>query len=330
MTLYTRAADFLARFQFVRGTARAGLLPPRMQGRVRAVSRRPHAPHRAVVMGVELQAWREVDAAFPEFAKLFARRSAKAVDIINAFRGEGDILVLGEAASQRVAAQVRLEASCEVVHLGRAPLPRLIGPEGNVRGWTLDAQGPWRRAQRNTEMNLVLGHMDLGATPLLLAHAEELVRRLALQPASGGDVLVIRPDPVGPARRALAEASFSTLREVASQTGLRVRIFEEHYATHWADDSVLDAFDAALTECAVVVTDGSPLGATALVRGREVIVRGRPFYAGWGLTTDLLPVRRSRTLDLAGFVAGAVLLTARYVAPDGRLADPLEWTGSLR
>lgn len=49
-------------------------------------------------------------------------------------------------------------------------------------------------------------------------------------------------------------------------------------------------------------------GFDALLRGKSVVVYGRPFYAGWGLTRDRLPIaRRGRTLTLDELVAGTLL-----------------------
>jgi len=57
----------------------------------------------------------------------------------------------------------------------------------------------------------------------------------------------------------------------------------------------------------------SLVGFEALLRGRPVSVYGQPFYAGWGLTQDRLPVaRRTRRLELDELVAGALLLYPRY------------------
>ena len=42
---------------------------------------------------------------------------------------------------------------------------------------------------------------------------------------------------------------------------------------------------------------------------------GQPFYAGWGLTEDMLPiVRRTRHLPLDGLVAGALILYPTYIS----------------
>jgi len=54
-------------------------------------------------------------------------------------------------------------------------------------------------------------------------------------------------------------------------------------------------------------------GFDALLRGKSVTVYGMPFYAGWGLTTDLSPLpRRERSLSLEELVAGSLLLYPTY------------------
>jgi capsular polysaccharide export protein len=73
-----------------------------------------------------------------------------------------------------------------------------------------------------------------------------------------------------------------------------------------------------------VHTRTSLIGFEALLRGREVIAHGQPFYSGWGLTRDLAPLdRRRRRLSLAELVAGALILYPRYVDPrTGVLCPP--------
>jgi capsular polysaccharide export protein len=57
-------------------------------------------------------------------------------------------------------------------------------------------------------------------------------------------------------------------------------------------------------------------GFEALLRGRRVTVYGQPFYAGWGLTTDMAPPpRRGRRLTLEQLVAGTLIHYPRYVDP---------------
>ena len=68
-----------------------------------------------------------------------------------------------------------------------------------------------------------------------------------------------------------------------------------------------------------VHTMTSLAGFEALLRGRRVVVYGRPFYAGWGLTEDQLPSDRGRRLTLAELVAGVLILYPRYLDPLTRL-----------
>ena len=86
------------------------------------------------------------------------------------------------------------------------------------------------------------------------------------------------------------------------------------YADHVEQGaSVVSCIEA----CDVVVTMTSLTGFDALLRNKQVVVHGRPFYAGWGLTVDMLPVpRRSRSLSLDELVAGALLHYPLYWDPE--------------
>jgi capsular polysaccharide export protein len=71
-------------------------------------------------------------------------------------------------------------------------------------------------------------------------------------------------------------------------------------------------------------------GFEALLRGREVVVHGQPFYTGWGLTRDLAPVpRRQRRLSLAELVAGVLIEYPLYCLPDGRKCEVEELVTAL-
>lgn len=62
-----------------------------------------------------------------------------------------------------------------------------------------------------------------------------------------------------------------------------------------------------------VHTMTSLAGFDALLRGKRVVTYGRPFYAGWGLTSDRHACpERTRTLSLDELVAGALILYPRY------------------
>ncbi|HQV12097.1 MAG TPA: capsular polysaccharide biosynthesis protein [Nitrospira sp.] len=65
--------------------------------------------------------------------------------------------------------------------------------------------------------------------------------------------------------------------------------------------------------CDMVHTMTSLAGFDALLRDRRVVVYGRPFYSGWGLTDDKVQVsRRTRLLCIDELVAGALLYYPIY------------------
>mgnify|MGYP003365519355 CR=1 FL=1 len=66
-----------------------------------------------------------------------------------------------------------------------------------------------------------------------------------------------------------------------------------------------------------VHTMTSLAGFEALLRKRSVVVYGQPFYAGWGLTEDMVPplARRGRQLSLEDLVAATLILYPCYLDP---------------
>lgn len=72
--------------------------------------------------------------------------------------------------------------------------------------------------------------------------------------------------------------------------------------------------------------NSSLAGFEALMRGKKVSVHGCPFYAGWGLTTDLgkVPERRTARRTLDELVAAALLRYPRYLDPETNLPCPPE------
>jgi capsular polysaccharide export protein len=91
-------------------------------------------------------------------------------------------------------------------------------------------------------------------------------------------------------------------------------------ACAFADIVVRDVSTAALLgEIDELHTLTSLAGFEALLRGRRVVVYGRPFYAGWGLTADIVQIDRGRRLTIEELVAGALILYPRYLDPVTRL-----------
>ncbi|MEJ6389651.1 capsular polysaccharide biosynthesis protein [Gymnodinialimonas ulvae] len=94
-------------------------------------------------------------------------------------------------------------------------------------------------------------------------------------------------------------------------------------ADHIADRTNAEAL---LSVADHVVTMTSTMGFEALIRGLPVTTLGAPFYAGWGLTTDLgsPPSRRIARPSLAALVHAALIAYPRYVDPVTGLACPVE------
>ncbi len=84
-------------------------------------------------------------------------------------------------------------------------------------------------------------------------------------------------------------------------------------------DLILDNCDPAslLPHVNEVWTMTSLLGFEALLRGVQVTTLGAPFYAGWGLTTDLgaVPVRRGARPSMMGLVHATLIDYPRYMDP---------------
>lgn len=110
------------------------------------------------------------------------------------------------------------------------------------------------------------------------------------------------------------------------EAGLRIgklpdeaRSLADHIAEETGADVLLAAADRVLTMT-------SAMGFEALIRGVPVTTLGAPFYAGWGLTTDLgqVPDRRVARPSLAALVHAALITYPRYVDPVTGLPCPVE------
>jgi capsular polysaccharide export protein len=87
-----------------------------------------------------------------------------------------------------------------------------------------------------------------------------------------------------------------------------------------AVDTVADDLDIidCLEACDTLATLTSLSGFEALLRGKAVATYGRPFYGGWGLTTDRITFeRRTRRASLDALAAAALIQYPIYVTPEG-------------
>jgi len=120
----------------------------------------------------------------------------------------------------------------------------------------------------------------------------------------------------------------------------RVRPGNEDVAElrRWCDEIVTGVpMHQLLVEVDEVQVLTSLAGFEALLRGKRVVCHGSPFYAGWGLTEDLLThPRRTRRLVLDELVAGALVLYPTYVSrtsgafttPERALHELAHWKDS--
>jgi capsular polysaccharide export protein len=117
--------------------------------------------------------------------------------------------------------------------------------------------------------------------------------------------VVYKPHPDVMSGNRAGKLAFAQLREFADHVETRLSVV------------------SCIAACDVVHTMTSLTGFDALLRGKRVVVYGKPFYAGWGLTDDVLQEwaafeRRQRRLTIDKLVAGTLL---RY---------PIYWDWTLK
>ncbi|EAJ6150557.1 capsular polysaccharide biosynthesis protein [Campylobacter lari] len=103
-------------------------------------------------------------------------------------------------------------------------------------------------------------------------------------------------------------------------SGNRKGLKDKNIILKYCDEIIENvSIDSAINACDEVHTITSTSGFDALLRGKKVVVYGKPFYAGWGLTTDLHQIpRRTRMLSLEELVAGVLILYPRYIHPKSK------------
>jgi capsular polysaccharide export protein len=111
------------------------------------------------------------------------------------------------------------------------------------------------------------------------------------------------------------------------EAGHRAGGIDDREALRYADRVMRSGSMAGLIEAVDAVHVLTSLaGFEALLRGKDVVAHGQPFYAGWGLTRDLAPPvpRRRRRVSLAELVGAAIILYPRYLDPVTRMPCPPE------
>lgn len=213
--------------------------------------------------------------------------------------------------------------------------------------WVIDGSGIYYDATRPSDLESLLQDGDFDAT--LLARAAVLRQRLAesgltkyntgsggwARPAAASTVILVPGQVESDASIRFGAPAVKTnmglLQAVRAAhpaayivykphpdviAGLRAAGQGEGDAARWCDAIVTEVSMGTLlpmVDAVHVLT--SLAGFEALLRGRAVTCHGLPFYAGWGLTTDMLPApRRQRQLSLDALVAAALICYPAYVS----------------
>ncbi|MFT2096628.1 hypothetical protein ACMS1Z_18545 [Acidiphilium multivorum] len=197
----------------------------------------------------------------------------------------------------------------------RAAMLRAAVLRAGLTKYNLDGV-PWRRPATSRPVILVPGQVESDASlafgaPGLRSNIGLLQTIRAARPDA---YLVYKPHPDVVARLRRAGVEETRAAEIADEV-----------ITDVSMHSVLEAVDEVH-----VMT--SLAGFEALLRGLKVVCYGQPFYAGWGLTEDILPIpRRRRRLSLDDLVAGALITYPLYIGeatpiePEDALAELISW-----
>ena len=265
----------------------------------------------------------------------------------------GDVVVCWSAPSEAVEAWVQAR-SCRLCRMEDG-FYRSVGLGSDLirpRSLVIDEQGLYFDPRRPSDLEQLLNTLSIEPEEVLRAQA---VRRLitengltkynleareAVAWPSAGRAVVLVPGQVEDDASIVhgcesVRTNLGLLREVRAACPEAFVVFKPHPdvtsgnrrgsvprndALRHADWIETRASVVSCIEAADAVhTMTSLAGFEALLRGKAVVVYGRPFYAGWGLTEDRLVLpRRARRLSLDELVAGVLL---RY---------PLYWDWELR
>ena len=170
-----------------------------------------------------------------------------------------------------------------------------------------DCEAQWRRPVNVERVILVVGQVE--SDPSLKHGAQSIRTNLgllkAVSQANADAYIVYKPHP----------EVWATLQNNGAY---------RHEMQLWCDETVGNiTLSELLPKVNEVHVMTSLAGFEALLRSKKVSCYGRPFYAGWGLTTDMVPMpKRPRQLQIDELVAGAFFSYPRYMR---RLEGKAAW-----
>lgn len=271
--------------------------------------------------------WDAFDAAYPEYEMIFAHDDAEQAELRLLLSRRNMAFLVFDRAPRRRIETATAGIACTTFYASYAPVP-LLEKEGVLAtGFMIDTVDRWMGARRVTEIDTFLEHFSLAGRESLIADGQTLCDALKVDNQGDGCLIVATGNV--PLRATVATPPNDALDELADTYGLdRPRmLFDLHHSDHWYQPEVITRFLEQLEDCRTVVVQDSPLGFLALLSGCEVIVGGRPFWAGFGPSTDKLSILRRRKLDCAEMAGIVVLLLSRYVNDDYEIIDPADgWT----
>jgi len=104
-------------------------------------------------------------------------------------------------------------------------------------------------------------------------------------------------------------------------SGNRIGTIPKDEVLQYCDQIISNVSMASVLEVVDEIhTMTSLTGFEALLYGKKVYTYGLPFYAGWGLTTDMRTCgRRTRKLTIDELVAATYFLYPRYISPKSKV-----------
>lgn len=206
--------------------------------------------------------------------------------------------------------------------VNRAARLRATICEQGLTKYNLKGHATWSRPAHAGRVVLVVGQVETDASirygASSIRHNMDLLR--AVRQRCPDDYVLYKPHP-------------------DVMAGLRSAGQGEDSALQWCNEVIgnvsLDQIFPHIDEVHVLT---SLAGFEALLRHKPVVTYGQPFYAGWGLTTDLCLTddvynRRTRRLTLDELVAGTLILyptyvsrtTRRFTSPERVLQELIAW-----